>query len=76
VEDHVRVEFPPAATVTGLKEAVQVGNAATVTTAEQVCTVPAAFWDERVHVWLVVGEKLFEPLAPLSAPVPRLPVQL
>jgi hypothetical protein len=76
VEDHVRVELAPLVTVAGLNEALHVGNAATVTTAEQVCIVPAAFCDERVHVWLAVGEKLFDPLAPLSAPEPRLPVQL
>lgn len=61
--------------VAGLKDAVQVGApAVTVTTAGHVTTVPAAFWAERVHVWVVVGEVLADPLAPLNVPVPKLPV--
>jgi hypothetical protein len=43
VDDHVRVEFPPLATVAGLKEAVQVGGGTTVTVAVQVAFVPTLF---------------------------------
>ena len=76
MEDHVRVELPPAATVAGLKEAVQVGAGTVVTVAVQVFVPPDPLSTVKVQVWVAVGEKLCDPLAVVKVPLPRFPVQL
>ena len=60
----------------GLKEAVQVGAGTTVTLPAQVLVPPALLATVKVQVWVAVGEKALDPVAPENVPFPRLPVQL
>ena len=75
VQEKVEV-WPDVVIVVGLKEAVQVGAAHTVTAAVQVFVVPVLFFTVRVQVCVAVGERLREPLAGENVPLPRLAVQL
>jgi len=74
VQDKVDVE--PVVIEAGVKEAVQLGAGPANTTAEHVFVAPKAFATVSVHVWVAVGDKTDEPVAPAAVPLPRLPVQL
>ena len=76
VNVHDKVEVEPLVIDAGLKDAVQLGAGTTVTVAVQVFVPPAPLSTVSVHVWVAVGDKTDEPVAPAAVPLPRLPVQL
>ena len=60
----------------GLKEAEHVATGTTLTLPTHVFVPPALLATVKVQLWFAVGEKLLEPLAVVSVPLPKLPVQL
>ena len=70
------VEVCPVVILDGLKETVQELEPSTVTFAEHWFTEPDPLSTVSEQVCVPVGVTEAEPLAPVSVPLPRFPLQL